>query len=63
MKAHYLGHVVFYVKNLQRSLVFYRHRLGFKEFGRVFNQDVVAPDPERLALLEKTLKDHLENAE
>ncbi len=24
MKAHYLGHVVFYVKDLQRSLVFYR---------------------------------------
>ena len=37
MKAHYLGHVVFYVKDLQRSLVFYRDRLGFKEIGRVFN--------------------------
>ncbi len=31
MKAHYLGHVVFYVKDLQRSLLFYRDRLGFKE--------------------------------
>jgi catechol 2,3-dioxygenase len=37
MKAHYLGNVVFYVKDLQRSLVFYRDRLGFKEIGRVFN--------------------------
>ncbi len=37
MKAHYLGHVVFYVKDLQRSLVFYRDLLGFKEVGRVFN--------------------------
>ena len=33
------------------------------EFGKVFNQDVVGLDLERLALLEKTLKDHLENAE
>ena len=24
MKAHYLGHVVFYVKNLEQSLAFYR---------------------------------------
>ncbi len=37
MKAHYLGHVVFYVKNLEQSLVFYRDLLGFKEIGRVFN--------------------------
>ena len=37
MKAHYLGHVVFYVKDLERSLVFYRDLLGFKEIGRVFN--------------------------
>ena len=36
MKAHYLGHVVFYVKNLERSLAFYRDLLGFKEVGRVF---------------------------
>ena len=37
MKAHYLGHVVFYVKDLQRALVFYRDLLGFKEAGRIFN--------------------------
>jgi catechol 2,3-dioxygenase len=37
MKAHYLGHVVFYVKNLKQSLEFYRDLLGFKEIGRVFN--------------------------
>ena len=37
MKAHYLGHVVFNVKDLERSLVFYRDLLGFKEIGRVFN--------------------------
>jgi catechol 2,3-dioxygenase len=36
MKAHYLGHVVFYVKDLKRSLAFYRDLLGFKEVGRVF---------------------------
>jgi catechol 2,3-dioxygenase len=37
MKAHYLGHVVFYVRNLEQSLAFYRDLLGFKEIGRVFN--------------------------
>jgi catechol 2,3-dioxygenase len=37
MKAHYLGHVVFYVKDLERSLKFYRDLLGFKEVGRIFN--------------------------
>ncbi|MBX3306346.1 MAG: VOC family protein [Nitrospira sp.] len=36
MKAHYLGHVVFYVKDLERSLGFYRDLLGFKEVGRIF---------------------------
>jgi catechol 2,3-dioxygenase len=36
VKAHYLGHVVFYVKDLDRSLAFYRDLLGFKEVGRVF---------------------------
>ena len=36
MKAHYLGHVVFYVKELERSLAFYRDMLGFKEVGRIF---------------------------
>lgn len=37
MNAHYLGHVVFYVKELERSLRFYRDLLGFKEVGRIFN--------------------------
>jgi catechol 2,3-dioxygenase len=37
MKAHYLGHVVFYVKDLEQSLVFYRDLLGFREVGRIFN--------------------------
>jgi len=36
VKAHYLGHVVFYVKDVERSLAFYRDLLGFKEVGRVF---------------------------
>ncbi len=42
MKAHYLGHVVFYVKDLQRSLGFYRDLLGFTEVGRVFNGSAAA---------------------
>ena len=37
MKAHYLGHVVFYVRDLERSLKFYRDLLGFTEVGRIFN--------------------------
>ena len=37
MKAHYLGHVVFYVKDLERSLGLYRDLLGFEEVGRIFN--------------------------
>ena len=37
MKAHYLGHVVFYVKDLEQSLRFYRDLLGFHEVGRIFN--------------------------
>ncbi len=37
MKVHYLGHVVFYVKDLERSLAFYRDLLGFQEVGRIFN--------------------------
>ncbi len=36
MKAQYLGHVVFYVKDLERSLAFYRDLLGFWEIGRAF---------------------------
>lgn len=42
MKAHYLGHVVFYVKDLHRSLAFYRDLLGFKEVGRIFNGQAAA---------------------
>lgn len=42
MKAHYLGHVVFYVKDLQRSLAFYRDLLGFREVGRIFNGKAAA---------------------
>jgi len=37
MRAHYLGHVVFYVKDLNESLAFYRDLLGFKEVGQIFN--------------------------
>jgi len=36
MKAQHLGHVVFYVKDLERSLKFYRDLLGFKEIGQTF---------------------------
>jgi catechol 2,3-dioxygenase len=42
MKAHYLGHVVFYVKDLKRSLAFYRDLLGFQEVGRVFDGKAAA---------------------
>lgn len=37
MKAQYLGHVVFYVKDLEQSMAFYRDLLGFQEVGRIFN--------------------------
>lgn len=37
MKAHSLGHVVFSVKDLQRSLLFSRDLLRFQEVGRIFN--------------------------
>src|SRR6058998_4160381 len=42
MKAHYLGHVVFYVRDLERSLAFYRDLLGFQEVGRTFGGKVAA---------------------
>lgn len=42
MKAHYLGHVVFYVRDLERSLAFYRDLLGFKEVGRIFDGKAAA---------------------
>ena len=35
MKAHYLGHIVFYVKDLQRSLIFYEDLLGFQNVGKL----------------------------
>ncbi len=36
MNAQYLGHVVFYVRDLDRSVAFYRDLLGFREVGRTF---------------------------
>ena len=42
MKVHYLGHVVFYVKNLNHSLAFYRDVLGFQEVGRIFGGKAAA---------------------
>ena len=42
MKAQYLGHVVFYVKDLERSLAFYRDVIGFEEVGRIFNGKAAA---------------------
>jgi len=35
MKAHYLGHVVFYVREIKRSLAFYRNLLGFELVGEM----------------------------
>jgi catechol 2,3-dioxygenase len=42
VKVHYLGHVVFYVKDLDRSLAFYRDLLGFREVGRIFGGKAAA---------------------
>ncbi len=42
MKARYLGHVVFYVQDLERSLAFYRDLLGFREVGRIFDGKAAA---------------------
>lgn len=42
MKARYLGHVVFYVKELDRSLAFYRDLLGFQEIGTAFGGSAAA---------------------
>lgn len=33
LKAHFLGHVVFYVRDMETSLDFYRDLLGFEEVG------------------------------
>jgi catechol 2,3-dioxygenase len=42
MKAHHLGHVVFYVRDLESSLGFYRDLIGFQESGRIFEGKAVA---------------------
>ncbi|MBA3612870.1 MAG: VOC family protein [Nitrospirales bacterium] len=42
MKAQYLGHVVFYVKNLEQSLIFYRDVVGFQEVGQIFEGKAAA---------------------
>lgn len=42
MKAQHLGHVVFYVQDLQRSLNFYRDLLGFTEVGTTFQGQAAA---------------------
>lgn len=42
MKAKYLGHVVFYVKNLDQSLGFYRDVVGFQEVGKIFGGKAAA---------------------
>lgn len=42
MKAHYLGHVVFYVRSLAASLRFYRDTLGFQEVGQAFGGKAAA---------------------
>lgn len=42
MKAAYLGHVVFYVRDLARSVRFYRDLLGFHEVGRAFGGKAAA---------------------
>ena len=42
MKAQYLGHVVFYVQDLDASLAFYRDLLGFREVGRTFGGEAAA---------------------
>lgn len=42
MQAQYLGHVVFYVKELERSLVFYRDVVGLKQVGKALGGRAVA---------------------
>jgi catechol 2,3-dioxygenase len=51
MKAHYLGHVVCYVKDLERSLRFYRDLLGFQEVGRIFDGEAAADQREALVAI------------
>ena len=47
MKAHDLGHLVFYVKDLARSMTFSRDLLGFQEVGRIFAGAAAALTPAR----------------
>lgn len=42
MHAVHLGHVVFYVRELERSLAFYRDLVGFQEVGRAFGGKAAA---------------------
>ncbi|MEA3191416.1 MAG: catechol 2,3-dioxygenase [Thermoplasmata archaeon] len=42
MKAHELGHAVFYVRDLQASLRFYRDTLGFQVVGDAFGGKAAA---------------------
>lgn len=42
MKAHELGHAVFYVRDLQASLRFYRDLLGFQVLGDAFGGKAAA---------------------
>jgi catechol 2,3-dioxygenase len=42
MKAHELAHAVFYVKDLQASLRFYRDTLGFQVIGDAFGSKAAA---------------------
>ncbi|MEA3202731.1 MAG: catechol 2,3-dioxygenase [Thermoplasmata archaeon] len=42
MHAKELGHVVFYVRDLQASLRFYRDLLGFKAVGEAFGGQAAA---------------------
>ena len=37
MRIRHLGHVVFYVRDLQRSLAFYRDLLGLQSLGETFD--------------------------
>ena len=42
MNPQYLGHVALYVKDLERSLAFYRDVVGFTEIGTTFGGKAVA---------------------
>ncbi len=42
MKVKYLGHVALYVRDMERSLEFYRDLAGFEEVGRLFDGKATA---------------------